>query len=52
VFAEIARRITAGESAVTAVYPFAVTAVNHAFRWLERGLDDMFRRPPAPGSEP
>lgn len=39
------RRILAGESPDD-VYPDAVGATNHAFRWLERGLGDVFRRTP------
>jgi AcrR family transcriptional regulator len=46
VVAEIGRRIAAGESA-DEVYPDAVLAANHAFRWLTRGLGDVLRRPPA-----
>jgi AcrR family transcriptional regulator len=37
------RRMLAGESA-DAVYPDAVKQATHGFRWLERGLGDLFRR--------
>lgn len=46
VVAEVGRRISAGESADD-VYPDAVAATEHAFRWLERGLGDTLRRPDA-----
>lgn len=49
VFAEISRRITAGESA-DQVYPFAVAAAQHAYRWLERGVGGVLRRPAQPGT--
>lgn len=48
VVAEIGRRITAGESPGD-VYPGAVAAAEHAFRWLERGLGDILRRPGSGG---
>lgn len=42
-FAENSRRTAAGESP-DAVYPDAVRQTEHAFRLLERGLGDLFRR--------
>jgi AcrR family transcriptional regulator len=51
VFAENARRITAGESPDD-VYPDAVVATKHAFRWLERGLGDLLRRTRPPEATP
>lgn len=44
------RRIFAGESPDD-VYPDAVGATKHAYRWLERGLGDVFRRAPDGKSE-
>jgi hypothetical protein len=41
--AENFRRIIAGEPP-DQIYPDAVTATEHAFRLLERGLGDLFRR--------
>ncbi len=41
--AENTRRVMAGEHPDD-IYPDAVTATQHAFRWLERGLGDVLRR--------
>lgn len=39
------RRILDGESA-DAIYPDAVKQATHGYRWLQRGLGDLFRREP------
>jgi hypothetical protein len=39
------RRIVQGDAADD-IYPDAVKQANHGYRWLERGLGDMFRREP------
>jgi hypothetical protein len=44
--AENFRRVIAGETP-DQIYPDAVAATEHAFRLLERGLGDLFRRTPS-----